>query len=506
MRITKPLSILLLSFCTFIIFQSCQNELDTVPVDTGKVEILKAPKVTAWSGNNNFNRYATRASEGDFYNIKELEEALKEQNEIPSEVDSYWDKRPQSTDKGESVSKNEFDYVMAYIMAHLDEASEYSLSKYFIQNVGVSPDSIPIPEGKLYISGVEIVSYSAGEGDRGLCLDIPVNTSIDYVDENDETIGFQYKLIKITLPNDKEKYGDNAGKSGIYLCMDFDKDGDYTDWVVKLLPGMKGNGSNSGNGEGNTETNEPEESTPDNHQNEVEVNLSINDTHENYDIEDLVSKLSIHVRYPHDVRITIPVPTKYVVEADDLDIVLSHKLETEIYGSEHEATYNVGGNEVKLTVKYVEDGENTNIVITTHGINEDVIAYCYENYGDGINFEVWNYFAWNELNSEGKWVRMSDKIDIQTIKKYLDNAYIEFDVCNPQREDCGNVCPDYYINAFGSEYKDGNEQPKKNDCNVEIKDSQRGEFQDEVKTKEHLNGSPYNEIYVKNGKTPDELH
>ena len=135
MRITKPLSILLLSFCTFIIFQSCQNELDTVPVDTGKVEILKAPKVTAWSGNNNFNRYATRASEGKFYNIKELEELEGKGEENPSEVDSYWDKKPQITDRDESVSQNEFDYVMDYIKDHLDEASEYSLSTYFIQNV-----------------------------------------------------------------------------------------------------------------------------------------------------------------------------------------------------------------------------------------------------------------------------------------------------------------------------------------------------------------------------------
>lgn len=502
MRITKPLSILLLSFCTFIIFQSCQNELDTVPMDPGKVGILKAPKVTAWSGNNNFNRYATRASNGNFYNIKELED----RNEIPSEVDSYWDKRPQTTDRGESVSPDEFDYVMDYIKDHLDEASEYSLLNYFIQNVGVWSEEIQIPEGKLYINGAKIESYGAGEGDRGLCLDIPVNTSIEYVNENGETIGFQYNLIKITLPDDKELFGDNAGKSGIYLCMDFDKDDDYTDWVVKLLPGKNGNGPNSGTGGGNIEPDEPEESTPDNHQNEVEVNLSINDTHDSYDIEDLVSKLSIHVRYPHDVRITIPVPTKYVVEADDLDIVLSHKLETEIYGSKHEAIYNVGGNEIELIVEYEKDEEMTNIIITTHGINEDVIAYCYENYGEGINFEVWNYFAWNELNSEGKWVRMSDKIDISVIKEYLDKAYIEFDLCNPQREDCGNVCPDYYINAFGSEYEDGNEKPKKNDCNVEINKNQRNKFQEEVKRKEHLNGSPYNDIYVKNGKIPDKLH
>lgn len=506
--------------------QSCSNEFTPLLPDDETFSLLKAPTITAWSGDQTFPANGrmgiSRATSGKYYDLSEYEQA--DEASFDENLTKYWDKRPaQSDDRGENVSQNEMDYVMAYIRAHMDEATPSNqLSTYFVQNVGSLLPENSLPSGKLFIAGTEIESYSAPEGNRGLCVDVPLTGGVRYNNAKGEKVDFDYKYMKITLPDDP-KYGANAGKTAIYLITDFTGDGDFTDWVIKLLPGNMRNGS-TGDGE---ETEEPETpeipETPEtpvpgdgdgdgeeipSHFNEVEVNLSINDTHDNYDIEDVVSKLSIHVRYPHDVKVTIPVPTRFIAEADDLNIVISHPQLLESYGSEHKATYDINGNIVELTVEYVVENDFTNIVVTTHGINEDVFNYCADNFGDGINFEVWNYFAWNEADAEGNWHRMSDKIDTSVLKEYLDRAWIEFDVCEPQREDCGQVCPDYYINAFG--YEAGTAEQKKNDCTVRISDSadknQRDKYENEVRRGEHLNGTPYNDIYVRKGANSEHSH
>lgn len=498
--------------------QSCSNEAEGLISSPSTATILKTPKMSAWSGSNEFGMFMSnksRATDGKFYNLREIEESGD--YSADENLNKYWDKRPnKSHDRDESVSQAEMDFVVEYIKQHFDEAQNSNqLSNYFIQNVGTTLGDEAreiIPEGSLWFSDMEIMSYSACEGDRGLCLDIPVNKDIKYYDADGKEIAFSYKFMKITLPEDRI-YGENAGKTAIYLYMDFDGDGDYLDWIVKLLPGnMKpSNPSGSEDNSDNNEDNEGDEpgdeeipTVPETDINEVEVNLSVNDEHDSYDIEDLVTKLSIHVKYPHDIRVTIPVPTRFVAEADDMAIIMSHNNLQEVFGTNHRAEYRIGDNLVELTVEYVIDGEMTNIVVTTKGINEEVIAYCKENFNDGINFEIWNYFAWNELDREGNWKRMADKIDVNELKQYLNQATIEFDVCDPKREECGDVCPDYYINAFGYDEDSTDINPR--DCYVKPNAGQRHNYEDKVERSRHLNGTPYNDIYVKKGKNPEHAH
>lgn len=205
------------------------------------------------------------------------------------------------------------------------------------------------------------------------------------------------------------------------------------------------------------------------HTDEVEVNLSVEDKGGHYD-----SHLSIHVRAATDVEVFIPIPMDYLVQKDDMAILISHKGEGDIahggHLSKNVVTYTVSDGEgrkgdVTLTISYEEDG----IRITTDGITEDIIDICQKKYDDGITFEIWNY--------------INDELPLDEIKKYLNNATIKF----LDKE------PDYYINAFTEDGKDNY------DCTVSIVEEQEGDF-DDLGEGKHLNGSNRNEIY-KNKKS-----
>ena len=84
-----------------------------------------------------------------------------------------------------------------------------------------------------------------------------------------------------------------------------------------------------------------------------------------------------------------------------------------------------------------------------------------EQNGDGINFEIWNYF--------------NDTITGEELKEYLKQATVRF----------LDDEPDYYINAFTEEG---------NDCTVSIVEEQSDLFNEAVEG-EHLNGSSKNQIY-----------
>lgn len=317
-----------------------------------------------------------------------------------------------------------------------------------------------------------------------------------------------------------------------------DRDWVFNDWIVKIIPGdnvntdypvqvMPGdpryigpgddnttngdngedNGGNDNDGDDNNGGVEETPGTPSNpstpnipehrHANEVEVNLSIQDTHSQYDIEDLVTKLSIHVRYPGDVTVRIPVPTKYFVMADDLNIFEAHYLVLDKYGKDHSSSYIIDGHTVTLTVNY-EGVEITNgepsmiIVVKTDGINQEVIDYLMDKNGDGINFEVWNYYNFKEYDENGKLISAGLKPtaeQIASLKNILDTSFITFE---------GEKTPDYYINAFN----DTEENPQGvKDCTV----SPANKYESYEKNKHHLNGSQYNVIYYY-VKTPDTWH
>ena len=239
---------------------------------------------------------------------------------------------------------------------------------------------------------------------------------------------------------------------------------------------------------------------------EVEVNLSINDKDNQMDIKHLVTKLSIHVRYPEDVKIIIPIPGAYQVDQDDLAIFNEHYGKESVYGGNtNSVTYELGDNSVTLTIQHDFDGNK--IVVTTHGINPEVFNYCRENYGDGLNFEIYSYF--NYLIKEGdKFVSVDNsKYDevFTEVKEELNKSTIEFIYYNEDMITHRGDCPNYYINAF-NDTQDNVAGEK--DCTVRIVEGQEDYFSEGKAECHHLNGSQYNVIYKNKlyEKCPDGEH
>lgn len=207
---------------------------------------------------------------------------------------------------------------------------------------------------------------------------------------------------------------------------------------------------------------------------EVEVNLSILDEHDKYTnegISDFVAKLSIHVRVGGDVEVFIPIPAENYVANDDIVILNTHEPGYFIHGGPYEVAYPIGNNTVKLTLSYEDNG----IRVTTDAIDDEVFKYCVDNYGDGINFEVWIYTN----NKSG--------LNFTTFHDMLDRATIEF--LDEDKE------PDFYINAFN----DTEENPRGyKDCDVNIIENQQGDYPtSEVGI--HLNASSLNKIWRRSG-------
>ncbi|MCH5234225.1 MAG: hypothetical protein J1E16_02955 [Muribaculaceae bacterium] len=288
-------------------------------------------------------------------------------------------------------------------------------------------------------------------------------------------------------------------------------------------------------------TTPPDKTAPDDiihHKNEVEVNFELVDSHvdkNNNSIKDLASKLSIHVRHATDVEILIPVPTRYVIQSDDLYIFNEHygKFEGDnkagyhgvyggtIEGAEQVLRYPINNTTVELHVQYVTANEAKDepepfnvgyIKVWTRGITQEVIDWCVEHNGDGINFEVWTYFGVSENET--------NNITRENLKFYLNQSTIEF-----KRNLTGQSDPDYYINAFGYDYVDGQwgqqhyDYINPDDCHVTPDDPDttylprynykvREEMIENTvdEWSEHLNGTPYNYIWVKDGVTADEFH
>lgn len=193
---------------------------------------------------------------------------------------------------------------------------------------------------------------------------------------------------------------------GYYVGMDYgstkyglDPDGEYSDWVIKIIPA------------------EPK-IDPVDENGQVEVNFSVNDEKESGDY--VATKLSIHIRALTDAEVFIPVDKKYYCDVDDMDIALSHKEHDVIYKTEPQRIVTrIGESTVTLTVSY----EDAGIRVKTDGVDKTVIDFCAGTYADGITFEVWNYFR---------------DINRTQLKAMLDNSTITFLDQNPK----------LYVNAF----------------------------------------------------------
>lgn len=236
------------------------------------------------------------------------------------------------------------------------------------------------------------------------------------------------------------------------------------------------------------------------HNHEVEVNLSLNDTHRYYNREDLTSKLSIHVRAPKDVKVRIPVPVETLVLADDLDLVKANPDLMNVVKSEggNKLTFEINGHKVELTVDFTVakdcagNGFGCYIEVTTNGINKDVIDYCMEQNEDGLNFEIFNYYQWVITNAEGENInRKPTQAEIDKLRtEWLDKSTVEFGyysngdwVAYINQSDY----PWYYINALDSD----------NDCVVKVISNQSYAYENYF-VGPHLNGSDNNVVYVRN--------
>lgn len=159
----------------------------------------------------------------------------------------------------------------------------------------------------------------------------------------------------------------------------------------------------------------------------VEVNLSVAEHKDNVN----EAKLSIHVRSTSDVTVFIPTSAKYYCPLKDMAIVQSHKENAEVYSTEEHAEINIDGNKVELSITFAENG----ITVTTKGMNATVQSTLYKAYGDGLTFEVRNYFNTEVLEADNS----TTKLTKNGLKSILDgNTTVSF-----------THTPNYYGSAYG---------------------------------------------------------
>ena len=336
-----------------------------------------------------------------------------------------------------AVKENEKSYVKEYIKEHPDEAGVafYNIN-YFVQYAGSSYDTYNTKDKNgathqvtgssqmdyIEIHGSHLNDYNSSYGPDALCLNLPLTNPAyhDSYGDMDQTKYDAYKIYKITYD----------GKAGYYLGFNYktkkssgeelDGDGVYNDYVLKLTPAddtTYGNGTTTGTASANG--------------GEVEVNLSVNAEKSEGDY--IATKLSIHVRDTTDVEVYIPAPAEYYCAADDMNIVLSHQDDVEKYNytANNTMTCVVDGQDIRLSVTY----EMAGIRVTTSGINSSVLKYLRKTYGDGLTFEVWNYYK-NSVTIGGT---TSDVTRGMLKNKFLENSTVKF------TEGTGR-----YINAFGA--------------------------------------------------------
>ncbi|MCH5217541.1 MAG: hypothetical protein J1F07_03150 [Muribaculaceae bacterium] len=542
-------------------FASCSNDLDSPALKNRNSSVLvKGPKIAAYSGDHYWglnDNLSTRASDG--FSFESCKTSLLDRNYEQGLIDEWLPEKNDNLKPGieedfliTAPSDLELEFYPIYSQTttqndlgvfYYDENGEYH---EVIVWAGIEPWNLtetdysePVPD-----SWVEDPNHWSGEGgyytqfgvtySKGVKLHIPEGYKFGFYWKGHNNEG-ETKYYSDSSKNEEVYRTDGEGgklqpettsklhavtfelDGKTYLGLEDWTDFDYQDWVFtcdfELLslddePGEQpGEGGNTGGDEKDDPVVTPEEPTTppvvegDDHTNEVEVNLAIDEKGLTSNGKYNESHLSIHVRSAVDVDIFIPMPLDLVCAADDMEIVKKH-LEGEMeHGGEFtNATYDEDGKVVmkdglrsKMTYKiadrwdvsiYVEFTNNPEegIHIWTEGLanNTELMEYLQENYGDGITFEIWNYY--DEDSTLGE------------LKKWLDQATIEF---------IGNVLPDYFINAFGEEnFNEGK------DCDVNIVEEQRGNYED-AGVGPHLNASDHNKIWEnkdrKNDPEPDPL-
>lgn len=475
---------------------SCDNSLtyEPNPNDSIQVQLVRTPDVVAYSGEQVWGStfgtrtvnlpmmYMTRSNSQPDVVIKVQDNQQKGEWMLQQD---YWkgyyesfDNAPKTSDRGESVSTSEYNEVMSYLLAHPNEGyDEVDLSTYFLQNVGsaghqytTTPDQNGVTHTTgmqmdyFNINGWHVNDYNAQGGPRIYVENWSLENCSYHDSFGNNTFNY-YKFYYIPLSD---------GTVGLYLCFDYatisqqgnvEPDGTYDDWVIKIIPA---NGTVTPPVETPEQPENPDVVIPEKTPEHVEVNLAVED-HNDW----LSTHLSIHVRANTNVEIFIPIDSKYICEPDDLAIVNKHLDNEMLHGGPTSIEYNVGGHIVTLNVErhFGENYDTQGLRIWTEGITQEVIDYCQETYGDGITFEIWNYFN-------------TELFDRDSLRDYLktNNSTIKF----------LNNCPDLYVNAFFNGYENQFDY----DCPVIIEDSQSDGYHD-YKDGWWYNGSETNHLYEK---------
>lgn len=476
--------------CIFLgVTGGCTNELPWPETpSTDSISLVKDPEVYAWSGNQVWR---------DEVGVKSLPAMYSSRPESNQWGEDIYKDFP----RPEDITEEELQKVLEVFNQPGKESYEPLIDweNFFVQQVWKGTASYTAGNGETVIGGDKMNWLCCGSEEMGN----------DHVNNFNNSNG----SVMLMFNSSTKRWGYSSssdsghifyyfrmecieyepGKWAYYVGLDFSAEGQnpneqvkrdfiYNDWIIKIVPGLGVDVIPPTNGDNPSLNPEPgvENKEVIDH---VEVNLSIE---ERKDIEWLASHLSIHVRAITDVEVFIKIPSKYYCDVDDMAIVQKHEGNFMIHGGPREIIYNINGNPIKLTVSFEYEG----VRVTTDGINEDVINYCQENYGDGITFEVWNYFnitkeQWNHgLNGEdGVNPGANESITVEELKWNLNQSTVEF----LDRE------PSLYVNAFndtesGAIFSD--------DCTVSIINRQGGDFH----TGElgvWYNGSSYNQLYYK---------
>ena len=406
--------------------------------------------------------------------------------EIPDVYAPYAANAPLKSNDGKSgvegVSGAEYAYVMKYIQEHPEKAKDKCTVEkdYFVQNVGSSNTSYALQIPNWNHTGYRTETYIGGNVMNYLYFDnIHIaGESHPYTSHQGHRILCLYDKIPLTEPIYKAVYGDLAnwnydaftyyyieyeGKTSCYLCFDYrmsktddagdpfvyNGDGVYDDWVIKITHADGTDIKKPGPDPDPTPDPDPDpDPTPDPDPvitDEVEINLSVNDEKEEGDY--IATKLSIHIRALTDVEVFIPVTQEYYCDADDMAIVLSHKMDpnyqysnpgqTEITNG-YTYSYTIAGKTLTVTVTYEAEG----IRVKTDGLTQEVLDYLQETYQDGFTVEVWNYFNDAIPQTEGSTI-VRKPIDRTGLKPMLDNSTVTF---------TSTEHPAYYVNAFAMLY------------------------------------------------------
>lgn len=439
-------------------FASCSSNDDLDGNNNGNLE-LKLAQMTEVKCYSESEKNVIGENETWYYKVQDYQYTGAEHR--PAAYNLFADKAP-AQGNGEAVTDAEKTFVMDYLKNHPNEGStEFNHYNYFIQYVGGSYATYNMEfiqngavhhtqqiTGSNHIDFIEFVDqngktkhindYNAGYGPRALVLNLKITAAKFHDSYANLTYDNKYQFYVIKdVPQ-----ADGTTATGYYLCFDYATkkwdngdgeiagDGIYNDYVIKITPAcgvidpdqpdqpVDPDPVDPVNPDDPTEPDEPAVVVTNGH---VEVNLSVKANTPD-------SKLSVHVRDTCDFKVFIPVPEQYYCNVDDMFIVEKHyeNMSYNVEPTTMERT--IVDNKVTLTVTYKPEG----IYVESNGINAEVLEYLRNVYGDGLTFEVNNYF--NTL------------ITRNVLIAYLNQSTIEFK----------NGQPKEYINTIVEEYEDEN--------------------------------------------------